>query len=1130
MKVKCTSKVAVCKQALSNPAFIPSSQLIFPKNFLTLSQLIVVPLAAVSLIFSGNTLAAACVSGQAISNGTTCDLPASTSVIIDAWAGGGGGARTNADGFSDAYSGGGGAGGGYCRYTVTTTAGTDTVTATVGAGGLAGEQFNILDDGQTGGNSTAVYTPSAGGSVNVIANGGGGGQLGDLNGTAGMGTGGTGGAGCPTSGSFVGFSGGAGGSGALATSSGTLAAGGGGGGSSAGSASVGNTGGNGIEADGSNTSHGSGGNTPTDGGAGGDGGGDDGFSESFSATGFAPGGGGGGGGFSLSFNSSVGSSNGAAGQVIVSWGGAGDTTAPATPTLSIDGGAATTHSTTVTIVITNDTDNVGVTGWFVSETNSAPTAGAGGWVGVEPTNFTLSGGDGTKTVYVWTKDAAANVSASGSDSIDYSAPDTTVPATPSLSIDGGAASTNSTGVAIAITNDTDNIGVTGWFVSETNSTPGAGVGGWVGVEPTSFTLSGGYGTKTVYVWTKDAAANVSATGSDTITYGQVISGTCGISDNRYFESTPSENLCSSGAATIVSKQDKWSWSCSGANGGGSASCSATIRVNGVCGSSSGSSFTSIPVTGLCTAGTTTSILGDGPWSWSCLSENQGSHATCISNVVVDNQNTELLVTASIEVLDLLNRTTIDEDKDQVVTTTLSATDTVVDTVTSGAGTQQTIDAISGANDVLKKIDEKTTTLSDSQVSQVKDIVLKALESATTTISTVPLVDASVEETTELINTVSNTIESSVKLGATLDQDLLSSAQTLTQTALENTLADIASALDSSLNVSFTDVATTQTLLSSNTQLLSAVLDTIQIKLSSTVSLDQTQTTTQLTNAGMNQQSAYNLVSNLAQFVNPTGVSLTTSDDQTQITAADTITNSLPSGSTLNINNDTNTGLITIDDYNFPVNIASVALVPESIPEGLTILPDGSALTVSGGIASTLLPAPQDPVAFASALGAIGADVSFDDDGSIAITSSSFNFSGTFAFDNVTSSGSSSGGVSIAAPTGSPADPSYTYTVNYPDGTSQNILPFVSDDDFFDSLGGQGFNVSTNRSTGVLAVGESNYKPDYFVTPLSSTDQSFLNANQDSTGTAYRAVDVNGDGVTDYEVISGYGVQVVYGVP
>ena len=417
----------------------------------------------------------------------------------------------------------------------------------------------------------------------------------------------------------------------------------------------------------------------------------------------------------------------------------------------------------------------------------------------------------------------------------------------------------------------------------------------------------------------------------------------------------------------------------------------------------------------------------------------------------------------------------------------------------------------------------------AQVLQVQDIALKTVESASTTISALPLVDTSVKEVAELISTVSNTIEGSINLGATLDQDLLSSAQTLTQTALENTLSDIASALDRSLNVSFTDVATTQTLLSNNTQLLSAVLDTIQIQLSSTVSLDQTQTTTQLTNAGMNQQSADNLASNLAQFVNPTGVSLATSDDQTQMTAADAITNSLPSGSTLNINNDTNTGLITIDDDNFPVNVASVALVPESIPEGLTILPDGSALSVSGGIASTLLPAPQDPVAFASALGSIG-DVSFDDDGSIAITSSSFNFSGTFAFDAVGASGSSSGGASIAAPTGSPADPSYTYTVNYPDGTSQNILPYVSDDDFFDSLGGQGLNVSTNRSNGVLAVGESNYKPDYFVTPLSSTDQSFLNANQDSTGTAYRAVDVNGDGVTDYEVISASGVQVVYGVP
>jgi len=59
-----------------------------------------------------------------------------------------------------------------------------------------------------------------------------------------------------------------------------------------------------------------------------------------------------------------------------------------------------------------------VTGWFVSESSSAPSAESGGWSSSEPNSFTLSSGDGMKTVYVWAKDAAGNVSSAGSDTIN----------------------------------------------------------------------------------------------------------------------------------------------------------------------------------------------------------------------------------------------------------------------------------------------------------------------------------------------------------------------------------------------------------------------------------------------------------------------------------------------------------------------------------------------------------------------------------------------------------------------------------------------------------------------------------------------------------------------------------------
>ena len=78
--------------------------------------------------------------------------------------------------------------------------------------------------------------------------------------------------------------------------------------------------------------------------------------------------------------------------------------------------------------------------------------------------------------------------------------------------------------------------------------------------------------------------------------------------------------------------------------------------------------------------------------------------------------------------------------------------------------------------------------------------------------------------------------------------------------------------------------------------------------------------------------------------------------------------------------------------------------------------------------------------------------------------------------------------------------------------------------------------NTSRSTGVVTVIDeetnsvSEFRPDYFVTPLTDTDQSFLDVNADETGIAYRAIDVNGDGVLDFEAVSSSGVQVIYGLP
>src|SRR2546427_92665 len=66
----------------------------------------------------------------------------------------------------------------------------------------------------------------------------------------------------------------------------------------------------------------------------------------------------------------------------------------------------------------------GVAGYFISEAPTTPTASTPGWVNVEPVGkfgatvpYTLSPGDGKKTVYVWFKDGYGNISAPATNSI-----------------------------------------------------------------------------------------------------------------------------------------------------------------------------------------------------------------------------------------------------------------------------------------------------------------------------------------------------------------------------------------------------------------------------------------------------------------------------------------------------------------------------------------------------------------------------------------------------------------------------------------------------------------------------------------------------------------------------------------
>jgi hypothetical protein len=187
-----------------------------------------------------------------------------------------------------------------------------------------------------------------------------------------------------------------------------------------------------------------------------------------------------------------------------------DATAPA-GSITLNGGAPTTNSATVSAAVpATDTGGSGVS--LVRISNSATVSGGVLTTGTSfvyntPINWTLTAGDGPKTVYAQWRDSAGNWSAVSSDDITL---DATAP-TGTVVINNGDAETTTANVTLTLTTDD----ATQVMIS--NSADFTGVVAQAYAASIPWTLTGGNGIKTVYVKFIDAGGNVSAAVTDTIT-------------------------------------------------------------------------------------------------------------------------------------------------------------------------------------------------------------------------------------------------------------------------------------------------------------------------------------------------------------------------------------------------------------------------------------------------------------------------------------------------------------------------------------------------------------------------------------------------------------------------------------
>ncbi|MBE3039483.1 MAG: hypothetical protein IMZ62_11810, partial [Chloroflexi bacterium] len=232
---------------------------------------------------------------------------------------------------------------------------------------------------------------------------------------------------------------------------------------------------------------------------------------------------------------------------------------PPTGSVVINGGASWTKVTNVTLTCTySDGSGSGVTQMRFSNNGTA----WGDWItAAASATWTLAAGDGTKTVYAQYKDAAGNESQSASDTIMLDA----TPPSGTVTINGGAAFTNSLNVSLALTyGDGTGSGVTQMRFSN----DGAAWSNWetAGASKT-WTLVSGDGTKTVYAQFRDAVENISANATDTIALdtsaptGTVsINSGAGWTNSRDVTLTLSSSDTGSGVEKMRFSNDGTSWS------------------------------------------------------------------------------------------------------------------------------------------------------------------------------------------------------------------------------------------------------------------------------------------------------------------------------------------------------------------------------------------------------------------------------------------------------------------------------------------------------------------------------------------------------------------------------------------
>lgn len=390
-------------------------------------------------------------------------------------------------------------------------------------------------------------------------------------------------------------------------------------------------------------------------------------------------------------------------------------------------------------------------------------------------------------------------------------------------------------------------------------------------------------------------------------------------------------------------------------------------------------------------------------------------------------------------------------------------------------------------------------------------------------------DTSIADISGIVEDLELTINAALEIpDFDIESETFVSMQNVSQSAAELLLAPVGTQLG--LTIAYSSDSATAALLSSNTTLMDRLLDVAGINVGISTKVDATALETSLTAAGLSAASASSLSTSASAFVKADGLNI---DSGSGVASVSTSLETALGATGLSVNGTTGLISLTLANEAYTVLLQGVFPAPALLPTGTHKLPDGSSLVVKNGLAYLLVPASADIVEFASAINSIGAgafSTNLGANGNLTLleNASNIGFTASFSSGSISSSAAISS-TAFGAASGDPASSNYNFTVKYKDGREQVILPVIADSLFFQSVANYGFKVTTDKTTGVIQIDGFNFRPDYFINPLTAADTTFLTANADTSGVAYRPVDANGDGKTDYQIITSAGVQTVYGL-